>query len=146
MTAVLLDTDRRRLLRALAEDIDDFPAPMVATMLRRWADFTLTPADREQAWGRLTAAVALLAALRCGAVEPRVIVPGAPANQAATIAGEVLEEDVDAALDILTGGRRWPESDDPCPECPTGRQVVGRMEPDTGHVPASCDAGCGWTA
>lgn len=181
MTADALDTDRRRRLRAFAEDIDDIPAPMAAKRLRRWTDPTLTYAARDAAWEQLTADVALLDGLRAGMVEPRDIAPGARPSEAYTIADEVLEQNIGRSLDILTGSdrdatferqaaeayeamlqldrpieerraeraarsRHAPVLKAKCPECSSGRQVVGRPDLDTGDHPARCDAGCGWTA
>lgn len=135
--------DRRQLLRVLAAEVDDFPAPLVSRLVRRWAEASLSAADRDAAWEALTSATALLDGLCCGAVEPATIVPGANPNCAHTVATETLEQDITDALDQLLDD---PRGEDACPECPTGRQVTGPMEPDTGHVPAGCSAGCGWRA
>lgn len=136
-------TDRRQKLRTLAEEHEDFPAILTARLVRTWASPTLTPADRDAAWEALTSATALLDGLCCGAVEPRTIVPGANPNCAHTVATETLEQDITDALDLLLDD---PRGEDACPECRTGVQVAGRMERDTGHMPAGCSAGCGWFA
>ena len=124
MTAAPVETDRRRLLRALAEDIDDIPAPMADRMLRRWSDFTLTRAERGDAWEALIGAVDTLAAVHSGALEPWFIVPGAPPSQAVTIALETIEEDIAAALDLLMGQ---------CPDasCDGDTHYTGRRDPGT---------------
>lgn len=50
---------------------------------------------------------------------------------------EAMRDEID--LPVRTG-------DNACPECDEGVVLTGRMCGQTGHVPAGCSAGCGWTA
>ena len=92
---------RRTILRALAEQIEQFTPADVRRAVATWTPGL--PTDiRQQTWDDLVLDINRLADLGAG-LEWRDIAPGAPPSQGYTIATEVLEQDIATHLDTLLG-------------------------------------------
>lgn len=89
----------REYVRWLADEHADSPDIHQALVI---ATRHLDAAEREDAWAELLLNVNLLAELGNG-LEWREVVPGAPPAEGYSIAADVLERDIDAALDRLVG-------------------------------------------
>jgi hypothetical protein len=99
MSTATVVTDRRAALRALAVAVEDIDRQTIQKKLYAWADRSLSNADRDRAWHDLVDAVETADALDRGELLPRDVAAGAP-----HLAAQVVEDDVQKALDGLTGG------------------------------------------
>lgn len=97
---------RRVLLRQLAVTVEDEDPDNVPVMVAALSDPSLPDADRAAAWQDLLDNVELAGLLFRGVIEPCEVAPHAQAAVAYTVASEVIETDVAAALRVLVAGQR----------------------------------------